>query len=138
MANDLDATSVISSIPADVLEAARRIIDTYNGGHGYHIDDIVSDGTNVARALLAAAERERVMREALTMAAIQFEFYGTEHRLKEQAARFNYTMASAEASAVKAQANEEIGAVCRAALAHDGKAPDQPPEPPNGNEYEQD
>lgn len=56
------------------------------------------------------------LREALTKAACMFEFYAGDHRLKASNARFNGTTASAEASIQKAQTNEEIARMCRAAL----------------------
>lgn len=65
------------------------------------------------RAPLAEIER---LREALTKAAEQFEFYACEHREKMRGAEFNGLQTAASMSLGKALTNEEFAAMCRAAL----------------------
>jgi hypothetical protein len=59
------------------MEAARRIVENCDKkGHVYgEIADEIEDGVTVARALLAAAERERRLREALEIMVAALDGY---------------------------------------------------------------
>lgn len=64
------------------------------------------------------------LRETLTKAAEQFEFYAREHRQKAQIALGNGLQAASQSAVDKALTNERFVSMCRAAL---------PEEPANGH-----
>jgi hypothetical protein len=79
------------------------------------------DATHVIAADAIAEitrQREEIgrLRETLTKAAEQFEFYAREHRERQRAGHFNKLHVTADAADEKAATNERLAAMCRAAL----------------------
>jgi hypothetical protein len=80
------------------------------GGHFLPYDaTFIAAARTAVPALIAEVER---LREALTKAAEQFEFYAREHRNKAT----DQTSGVAAVTLAKAETNERFAAMCRAAL----------------------